>query len=80
MKMTRAQLGIAVPLLNSYAHQYLGIHHGAIAIAGGIKGDECTLIVSADGWGEARPAEDFDAAKAMIDEFAAEWSEGAAGG
>lgn len=64
--MTRDQTAIAVPLLNSYAHQYLGLSMDAVIVSGGQNADGWWLIVVADGK-KPELVPDFDAAKALID-------------
>ena len=63
--MTHDQAVIAVPLLNSYAHQYLGLGLGDVMVAGGRREGKWLLMVATD-MGVAE-ATDFDAAKAVID-------------
>ena len=67
--MTREQCAVAVPILNSYAHQYLGLDRRRLLVAGGGKGGKWWLIVALPAGPEK--AADLDAAKAMIDAFAA---------
>ena len=64
--MTRGQTAIAVPLLNSYAHQYLGLSMDDVIVSGGQNADGWWLIVVADGK-KPELVPDFDAAKALID-------------
>lgn len=67
MKMTNEQANIAVPLLNSYAHQYLGLPADAVSIAGArIEAEWILILATIDG---VKEAEDFDAAKAIIDKM-----------
>jgi hypothetical protein len=63
--MTRDQAAIAVPILNSYAHQYLGMSPDRILVAAGNGPNGWVLIVATDG--DVKPAADLDAAKSMID-------------
>ena len=63
--MTHDQAIIAVPLLNSYAHQYLGLDQDDVMVAGGRREGDWLLMVATDS-GVAE-ATDFDAAKAVID-------------
>ncbi len=63
--MTHDQAIIAVPLLNSYAHQYLGLGVGDVEIAGGRRDGAWLLMVATDAG--VQEAHDFDAAKVMID-------------
>ena len=63
--MTHDQAVIAVPLLNSYAHQYLGLGIGDVMVAGGRRNGDWLLMVATDTG--VQEAGDFDAAKAMID-------------
>lgn len=67
--MTEDQAKIAVPLANSYAHQYLGLSPGDVLISGGRKGGSWMLLVATAAGVEV--AEDFDAAKRIIDEVTA---------
>lgn len=65
--MTEDQAVAAVPLLNSYAHQYLGLSPSKVLVGGGHGPNGWKLIVAV----KDRPtaaADDFDAAKRMIDE------------
>ncbi len=63
--MTHDQAVIAVPLLNSYAHQYLGLTVNDVLVSGGRRDGEWLLMVATDTGVEEAP--DFDAAKAVID-------------
>ena len=66
--MNEGQARIAIPLLNSYAHQYLGMPHNSIGIGGGRDPQRgWVLIVVGDHWDEGQEAKDFDEAKALID-------------
>ena len=66
--MTPDQARIAVPLLNSYAHEYLGLKQGDVMVGAGEKDGLWDLFVatkaSQDG---VQIVKDFDAAKAIID-------------
>ena len=63
--MNDDQAMIAVPLLNSYAHQYLGLSVDAVGVAGGRRdGTWLLMVATKDGVAEAA---DFDEAKALID-------------
>ena len=71
MSITEAQAAIAVPILNSYAHDYLGMEVTDILISGGgrVVGPEMQyewglIVVTKDG---AAQADDLDAAKRLID-------------
>ena len=66
--MTEEQTIIAGPLLNSYAHQYLGLPPSKVIVAGAHGHDGWVLIVARIGHDTAF-AKDFDEAKAMIDEW-----------
>ncbi len=65
-EMTAAQAAIAVPILNSYAHQYLGLSPNDILISGGRKGERWRLLV-AHGDGIVTEVADLDAAKQIVD-------------
>ena len=64
--MTEEQAAIAVPILNSYAHQYLGLALGQVMIAAGHGPDGWRLMVALPGG--VREAPDLDAAKQIIDD------------
>ena len=66
--MTEAQASIAGPLLNSYAHQYLGLPYNAVLVTGAMKDGHWFLIVARDSHETAR-VETFDGAKLLIDEL-----------
>ena len=71
MLLTEEQATIAAPLLNSYAHQYLGLNPDDILVASGrTKDNAYVLIVAQSDREEARTAFDFDQAKEMIDALA----------
>lgn len=67
--MTRDQALIAVPLLNSYAHQFLGLTPGEVQIAGAANRAGGWTLIVARGDMEIEAALDFDTAKALIDEL-----------
>lgn len=69
--MTRDQAAIAVPILNSYAHQYLGLSPEQVMIAGGHGPNGWVLIVAIGN--DVRAAADLDAAKLMIDTLKPAW-------
>lgn len=66
--MTEAQTVVAGPLLNSYAHGYLGLPPIDVLVAGAHGRDGWGLIVARTGH-ETAFAKDFDEAKQMIDEW-----------
>jgi hypothetical protein len=69
MRLSKAQAGIAVPLLNSYAHQYLGLSPADIQVVAFEQGNEgWQLFVATPG--EGTLADNFDAAKLLIDKIA----------
>lgn len=63
--MNRGQTNIAQAILNSYAHQYLGIPHHQVMVAGAHNPEGWHLIIACDGG--PKIAHDLDAAKAIID-------------
>lgn len=63
--MTEAQATIAVPLLNSYAHQYLGLPPQDVLVSAGRKNGRWFLLVGTPQ--NIAEAADFDEAKQMID-------------
>lgn len=65
IEMTKSQAGIAVPLLNSYAHEYLGLTKNDVVVAGGGIDGKCIIIVAMKEG--VQEAQNFDAAKVMID-------------
>ena len=65
IEMTPDQARIAVPLLNSYAHQYLGLGVDDVLVSGASIGGRWQLIVAVPAG--VQWADDFDAAKAAID-------------
>ncbi len=65
--MTREQCAIAVIILNSYAHQYLGLALNRVLVAGGHGPAGWMLIVAIDETTVA--VADLDAAKRLIDEL-----------
>lgn len=67
--MTRDQAAIAVLILNSYAHQYLGLPLDRVMVSGGKKDGAWVLLVATEAGMQI--AADLDAAKLMIDEVAA---------
>ena len=66
IEMTEAQAGIAVAILNSYAHQYLGLSFGEILTMGGCRAGKWVLLVSCRN-SPVTEAADLDAAKQIID-------------
>lgn len=69
--MTPEQTAVAIPILNSYAHQYLGLNVGDVVVGGGLTDDGNGVLIVAIVGQETLGAHDFDAAKAAIDAFAA---------
>lgn len=65
MSMTREQAEIAVPILNSYAHQYLGLSRSEVLVAAGHGPAGWRLIVATGG--AVQGVADLDAAKTIID-------------
>lgn len=63
--MTKEQAAIAVPILNSYAHQYLGLKQGQVIVAAGHGPQGWRLIVALPSGVQDAP--DLDAAKQIID-------------
>lgn len=63
--MTRDQASIAVPILNSYAHTYLGLPLDRVLVAAGNGPSGWVLIVAIDG--DVSSVTDLDDAKKMID-------------
>lgn len=64
--MTKEQASIAVPILNSYAHQYLGLQLGQVMVAAAdFPQDGWRLMVALPSG--VRTADDLDAAKQIID-------------
>jgi hypothetical protein len=66
--MTYEQAAIAGPLLNSYAHSYLGLPYNSVLTTGAMKDDQWFLIVARAGHG-AETVDSFDEAKRLIDEL-----------
>ena len=64
--MTEAQAGIAMTLLNSYAHDYLGLSHADVMVAAGRKHEDLWILIVARKEGTLAAA-NFDAAKRIID-------------
>ena len=66
--LSKEQAAIGVPLLNSYAHQYLGLDPADVAIAAAHGHSGWYFVVAIRGDGEpAHCAVDFSVAKALID-------------
>ncbi len=63
--MTPEQAHIAVPLLNTYAHGYLGLTAADVLVAAGKKDNDWMLIVATEPG--VQGVSDFDGAKAIID-------------
>ena len=70
--MTKEQAAIAVPILNSYAHQYLGLKLGEVTVAAGHGPGGWRLMVALPGG--VREVPDLDAAKQIIDDEAFHFS------
>ncbi len=81
MELDYDRLAIGLALLNTYAHDYLGLPTGAIMVSGGVHkvgrfrsgrdAVQCTFIVAMADRDKAEGADTFDAAKAIIDDFQA---------
>ena len=67
--MNRAKCQTAAMLLNNYAHEFLGLAHDVVMIAGAAKkgSDEFLLIVATEGG--CQQASGFDECKALIDKL-----------